>query len=68
MNWIKINFREIWPFWLMGAASGLFIAMTAVDIIKLKECNAQIVELRQELALTQQELQDFRDRVKIPEE
>jgi len=57
MDWIKINFREIWPFWLMGAASGLFVAMTAVDTIKLKECNAQIVELRQELAHVQTELQ-----------
>ena len=61
MDWIKINFREIWPFLLMGAASGLFIAMTAVDTIKLKECNAQIVELRQELTLAQQELQSCRE-------
>jgi len=66
MDWIKINFREIWPFWLMGAASGLFIAMTAVDTIKIKECTAQIVELRQELAHVQEELQVCRERVRTP--
>lgn len=66
MDWIKINFREIWPFWLMGAASGLFVAMTAVDTIKLKECNAQIVELRQELAVVREELQGCREMTRIP--
>ena len=50
----------------MGAASGLFVAMTAVDTIKLKECNAQIVELRQELTLAQQELQSCREMAKAP--
>lgn len=66
MDWIKINFREIWPFWLMGAASGLFIAMTAFDTIKIKECNAQIVELRQELTLAHQELQICREMMNVP--
>jgi len=50
----------------MGAASGLFIAMTAVDTIKIKECTAQIVELRQELAHVQEELQVCRERVRTP--
>ena len=56
MDWIKRIIREMWPFWLLGAASGMFIAMSAVDTIRLKECNAQIVELRQELAQVQTEL------------
>lgn len=66
MNWIKINFREIWPFWLLGAASGLIIAMSAVDTIKIKECNAQIVELRQELVQVQKELQVCQERARTP--
>lgn len=66
MDWIKINFRETWPFCLMGAASGLVIAMTAVDTIKIKECNAQIVELRQELAQVHEELQVCRERARTP--
>ena len=66
MDWIKRIIREMWPFWLMGAASGTFIAMSAVDTIRLKECNVQIVELRQELAMAQQELQSCREMAKTP--
>ena len=66
MDWLKINLREIWPFWLMSAASGLFIAMIMVDAIKFKECNAQIVELWQELAVVREELQGCREMTRIP--
>lgn len=66
MDWIKRIIREMWPFWLLGAASGTFIAITTVDTIRLKECNAQIVELRQELAQVQIELRVCQERVGIP--
>lgn len=66
MDWIKRIIREMWPFWLMGAASGTFIAMTAVDAIKIKECNAQILELRQEVAQVQKEFQVCRELARTP--
>ncbi len=61
MDWIKLNIRGIWPFWFIGAALGVLIAMSAFDTIKLKECRAQIVELRQELTMVREQLQDCRE-------
>lgn len=66
MDWIRRIIREMWPFWLMGAASGTFIAMSTVDTIKIKKCNAQIVELRQELAQVHEELQVCREKARTP--
>jgi len=66
MDWIKRIIREMWPFWLLGAASGAFIAMSAVDTVRLKECNAQIVDLRQELSRAQEELLVCRERARTP--
>jgi hypothetical protein len=64
MDWVKRYLRGNWPFLLLGAATGTIIAMSAIDTIRLKECNEQIVKLRQELALTQKELQACREMFK----
>lgn len=66
MDWIKKYLRWNWPFLFLGAATGTIIAIVAVDTIRLKECNEQIVKLRQELALTQKELQACREMIRIP--
>jgi hypothetical protein len=66
MDWIKRIIREMWPFWLLGAASGAFIAMSVVDTVRLKECNAQIVDLRQELAQLQKELRACQEKPRTP--
>jgi hypothetical protein len=66
MNWVKRYLRENWPFLLLGVATGTIIAMSAIDTIRLKEGNEQIVKLRQELALTQKELQSCREMIRTP--
>jgi len=65
MDWIKKNLAEMLPFLFMMAASCLFFALSVADTVKLKECNEQIVKLRQELALTQKELQVYRECSKL---
>lgn len=66
MDWVKRYLRGNWPFLLLGAAAGTIIAMSAIDTIRLKEGNEQIVKLRQELALTQKELQACREMIRNP--
>lgn len=66
MDWVKRYLRGDLSFILLGAASGTIIAMFAIDTIKLKECHEQIVKLRQELALTQKELQSCREMIRTP--
>lgn len=66
MDWVKRYLRENWPFLLLGAATGTIIAMSAIDTIRLKECNEQIVKLRQEFALTQKELEIYKEMTKFP--
>lgn len=70
MDWIKRNLREVIIFLLMCAASGALISMIVVDAEKLskklKDYDAQIIELRQEVALVRKELQSSRERARTP--
>ena len=70
MDWIKRNLREIMIFLFLGAASAALIAMLVTEATriskKFKDYDAQIVELRQELAQVQKELQSSRERTRTP--
>ena len=70
MDWIKRNQRDIMIFLFLGAASVVLIAMLVDDATKInkkfKDYDEQIAELRQELALVQEELHSGRERARTP--
>jgi len=51
---------DLWQLLLFALGCSMLVAIIATDTKKLRERDAELVKLRQELALTQQELQACR--------